>query len=67
MRSLCRAWYKAINGRIKLFRVTSTKFRHNLDEHQTCFHAILVMTQVHIMVSDTNFRVYYNEDVDLFV
>jgi hypothetical protein len=66
MRSLCRARHETINGRIKSFRVTSTKFRHKIEKHQTCFHAILVMTQIHIMVYDTNFNVYYNEDVDLF-
>jgi hypothetical protein len=34
---LYRARHETINSRIKLFRVTSTKFRHNIEKHQTCF------------------------------
>ena len=64
MRSLCRARHETINGRIKKFAVTSTKFRHHLQKHQVCFHAIMVMTQIDIMLHDTNFEVCYNEDID---
>jgi hypothetical protein len=66
MRSLCRARHETINGRLKSFKILSTKFRHKLDKHQSCFQAILNITQIHIMVYDCNFQVYYNEDIDLF-
>jgi hypothetical protein len=66
MRSLCRARHETINGRLKSFRILSTKFRDNLNKHQSCFQAILSNTQIHIVVYDSNFQVYYNEDIDLF-
>jgi hypothetical protein len=67
MRSLCRARHETINGRVKKFAVTSTRFRHRLKKHQQCFHAIMVLTQMDIMLHDTNFEVYYNEDIDFAV
>jgi hypothetical protein len=64
MRSLCRARHETVNGKIKSFKVTSTKFRNELANHQKCFHAILILTQMYIMKYDTNFEVFYNEDLD---
>jgi DDE superfamily endonuclease len=57
MRSLCRARHETINGRMKSFRVLSTKFRHSLKKHRDCFHACLILTQVHIEKYDSNFLV----------
>jgi hypothetical protein len=34
MRSLCRACHEAIDGRIKNFKVTETRFCHNIEQHQ---------------------------------
>jgi hypothetical protein len=66
MRSLCRARHETINGRIKIFKVTDTRFRHNLNKHRMCFHTVLIITQMHIMLYDTNFEVFYNEDIGMF-
>jgi hypothetical protein len=63
MRSLCRARHETINRRLKSFRVLSTCFQHGFEFHLNCFHVVLIVTQIHIMMYGTNFEVYYNEDI----
>ena len=67
MRSLCRARHETVNGRMKNFKVLSTRFRHGLEKHKICFTAILNIVQIYIMLYDTNFEVYYNEHLDILV
>jgi hypothetical protein len=64
MRSLCRARHETVNGRLKVFAVLSTPFRHPLVKHHKCFYAVITITQVYIMLFDTNFEVFYDERVE---
>jgi hypothetical protein len=64
MRSLARARHETVNGRIKKFQIFSTKYRHQLHRHRDCFQAVVNVTQVGIMIYNTNFGVYYNDEVD---
>ena len=45
-----RANHERINGRIKRFRVLSTRFRHNLDKHRFCFHAVANVIQLEMQL-----------------
>jgi hypothetical protein len=40
------ARHETINKRIRQFNVLSKKFRHNLQKHPRCFHAVLNITQL---------------------
>jgi hypothetical protein len=57
---------KQIMVEVKKFKMTETRFCHNLNQHQKCFHTVLIITQMHIMLYDTNLSVYCNEDAGLF-
>lgn len=40
------ARHETANDRLKNFKVLSTKFRHKLEKHSLCFHAVVNITQV---------------------
>ena len=42
------ARHETINKRIRHFKVLSERFRHHLDRHPICFHAVLNITQLMI-------------------
>ena len=42
--ALVRARHECINGRLKSFAVLSSRFRHHLDLHSSCFMAVLNVT-----------------------
>jgi hypothetical protein len=64
MKSLCRARHETVNGRIKTFSVMSSRFRHDIKKHESCFLAVLTVTQIHIMNYGTNFTCYYQEELN---
>jgi hypothetical protein len=61
MKRLARARHETVNNRIKQFRVLRTTFRHKLEKHWECFHAIVNMTQVEIQYQAPLFSVEYDE------
>jgi DDE superfamily endonuclease len=63
MRSLCRARHETVNGRLKVFSILSTPFRHPLGKHHKCFYTIITITQIYIMLYETNFDVFYDENI----
>jgi hypothetical protein len=55
MWSLCRVWHETIHSQIKRFKIANSSFHHNLEKHQKCIHAELVLALVYIKKSGTNF------------
>ena len=42
------ARHEIVNGRIKNFRVLKNEFRHGLQKHSICFHAVVNIVQASI-------------------
>jgi hypothetical protein len=65
MKRLARARHETVNKRIKQFEVLNTKFRHQLENHWKCFHAIVNMTQLDIQYVAPLFEIYYDDRVQI--
>ena len=70
-KSVARGRHEAINGRLKVFAVLTTHFRHMgknreemMQKHKICFNAITVITQLKFEGGDKTFDVKY--DVNYF-
>ena len=48
-----------INGRLKEFKVLSTKFRHDLSKHKICFDAVIVLVQTLLEMGHLPWQVKY--------
>lgn len=44
-----RARHEALNGRLKMFKVLATKFRHDLSLHAMCFFAVANTVQLGLL------------------
>lgn len=54
-----RGRHEQINGRIKIFKVLKTEFRHDIHDHQTCFFACAVLTQLSFNNGERPWQVNY--------
>jgi hypothetical protein len=66
IQSLVRSKHETINVSNKSFWITNTKFRHIPTKHPTYFYALLLVTQMLMVLYDKRFQMFYNEAVDLF-
>ena len=48
--SLIRARHENLNSRLKVFNVLSTKFRHGLNRHRSCFMAVVNVTCLSLQI-----------------
>lgn len=46
--SLIRARHEVVNSWLKKFRVLSTPYRHDIEEHGNCFFAVLIITHLEL-------------------
>ena len=46
LHALIRARHECINGKLKIFRILTMKFRHNIRLYRLCFHAIVHMIKL---------------------
>lgn len=53
-----RARHETVNMRLKRFRVLSTKFRHDIQLHGVCAHAVAQLAQLNISVQEPLFSVH---------
>jgi hypothetical protein len=58
-KDLARARHDTVNGRLKMFRVLSSVFRHDRNLHQFVFHAVVVITQISFENGSPPFSVTY--------
>ena len=70
MKSEVRAQHEAVNGRLKIFNVLNTHFRHMgrdraemMEKHKSCFYAVAVITQLKFMAGDKIFSRELEYDV----
>lgn len=49
--SLIRARHEIVNSYLKKFRVLSTRYRHDIRDHEHCFFAVLAAVHLEIMNS----------------
>jgi len=54
-----RARHEQINSRIKIFNVLTDEFRHDIHEHQHCFFACAVLTQLSFYNNERPWQVNY--------
>lgn len=57
LHSRIRARHETINRRFKSFSVIGGRFRHALDRHSLCFHAVAKITSLMIDSSDPLFKI----------
>ena len=55
--SQVRARHETANRRLKHFAVLGNRFRHKLQLHSMCFHAIVNLTQIILESSDSLFQI----------
>ena len=60
MRAVCRACHENVNAKLKIFEVLSKKYRHNLKQHPTCFHAVANIVQAQLLIEDSLFTINNN-------
>ena len=63
LHSLARARHETCNRRLKQFRAIGDKFRHNINKHGVCFHAVANVTQLMIENGQPLFDVPYSESM----
>jgi hypothetical protein len=63
MKRLARARHETVNRRFKQFEVLTTTFRHPLEKHWQCFHAIVNMTQIDMQYVAPLFEIYYDDSI----
>ena len=56
-KKLARSRHETVNGRIKKFNVMGNKFRHDMDLHDVCFDAVVVIVQLNIENGEPLFEV----------
>jgi hypothetical protein len=56
-----RSRHETINGRIKNFKIVSTRFRNERSKHWMCFHCITNMIQLEIENSRPTNSVFYDD------
>jgi DDE superfamily endonuclease len=56
-----RSRHEHINGRIKKFKIMSTRFRARRDKHWMAFHAIINMLQIEIEEGKPLMQVHYDD------
>lgn len=61
MQSVCRSRHETVNKRFKQFSVISGVFRHDVDLHGKCFHAVANLTQMAIQRDEPLFQVEYDD------
>ena len=73
MKSNARSQHEIVNGRLKIFNVLTTHFRHMkpnkegmMAKHQMCFHAVAVITQLKFLLGERIFKAGLDYDVDYF-
>lgn len=59
MKSIARSRHETMNRRLKQFGVLVQTFRHDLQKHVYCFHAIANIVQLDIMNGNDLFSVQY--------
>ena len=60
-----RSRHETVNRRMKVFNVLKVNFRHEIGLHNTCFDAVLVLTQLNIQNGEPLFDVHFTgEDED---
>lgn len=64
MRETIRGRHESVNEKFKNFRVLSERFRHEVNQHHTCFRAVAVLVQLLIENGDPLFSVRYNDGND---
>lgn len=62
MKKEARARHETVNGRIKNFRILSNVYRNKIENHQTVFMTICVITQISIQAESPLFQVYYKDN-----
>ena len=63
MQKVARSRHETANKRIKQFSVISGVFRHDVDLHGLCFHAVANITQLAIRRNEPLFQVDYDDRV----
>eukprot|EP00536_Pseudo-nitzschia_multiseries_P002194 jgi/Psemu1/183021/e_gw1.29.19.1 len=73
MKSNARAQHETVNGRLKIFNVLTSHFRHMkpnrqgmMQEHKICFEAVAVITQLKFASGETTFEDGLEHDVNYF-
>ena len=63
MKSQAAARHETVNGRLKIFEVLETRFRHDLVFHSSCFRAVAVITQLNFKLGKmAPYQVEYYDD-----
>ena len=57
MHWIIMARHETIHAKIKIFRVLTTPFRHDLEKHDLCFRAIVNIIQLMILNGETLFDI----------